>query len=89
MRTGWSRSTATSLELPTAGDVNGDSRADVIVGAPFLEDGEVGEGVALLYLGVPSTMVADCSPAGGLSAAAAWSNEGNQVALSASVLCEK
>ncbi len=34
-----------------AGDVNGDGFADVIVGAPSFDAGEVGEGAAFVYLG--------------------------------------
>ncbi len=34
-----------------AGDVNGDGYADVIVGAPLFDQGEVNEGMAFLYFG--------------------------------------
>jgi hypothetical protein len=37
--------------VATAGDVNDDGYADVIVGAPYMEYGETDEGVAWLYLG--------------------------------------
>ncbi|NLF03374.1 MAG: hypothetical protein GX601_20625, partial [Anaerolineales bacterium] len=38
----------------TAGDVNGDGYSDVVVGAPFYDDGEVtNEGRAYVYLGAP------------------------------------
>ncbi len=37
--------------VAAAGDVNGDGFADVIVAAPFFDNGEVDEGVALLYFG--------------------------------------
>ena len=52
----------------TAGDVNGDGYADVIVGAPFFDGGQTDEGRAYLYLG--SAM--------GLNATADWTAEGNQ-----------
>jgi hypothetical protein len=38
----------------TAGDVNGDGFADVVVGAPNLGNEQQGEGRAYVYLGVPS-----------------------------------
>jgi hypothetical protein len=53
----------------TAGDVNGDDCADVIVGACDLANGQTGEGRAYVYHGTPS----------GLAALAAWTAEGNQV----------
>ncbi len=37
--------------VSTAGDVNGDGYADVIVGAPFYNNGQTDEGAARLYLG--------------------------------------
>ena len=37
--------------VASAGDVNGDGFSDVLVGAPFHENGHVGEGKAYLYLG--------------------------------------
>jgi hypothetical protein len=52
----------------TAGDVNGDSYADVIVGAPLFDLGQVDEGIASVYLGSPS----------GPSGSASWTGEGNQ-----------
>ncbi|HEV8324360.1 MAG TPA: FG-GAP-like repeat-containing protein [Myxococcota bacterium] len=51
-----------------AGDVNGDGYADVIVGAPKFDSGELNEGRAYLYLG----------SAAGLAATAAWTAESNQ-----------
>jgi hypothetical protein len=50
-----------------AGDVNGDGYADVIVGAPFLDVGEVDEGAAFVFHGSASG-IADGNPA----TAAAW-----------------
>ena len=37
--------------VATAGDVNGDGYADVIVGAPFYDNGQTDEGQAVVYLG--------------------------------------
>ena len=51
-----------------AGDVNGDGYSDVLVGAPLYDDGQVDEGLAVLYLGGPN----------GLSNAHAWLWEPNQ-----------
>jgi hypothetical protein len=39
------------LSVSTAGDVNGDGFADVIVGAPSYDHGETDEGAALVFLG--------------------------------------
>ncbi len=51
----------------SAGDVNGDGFADVLIGAAQASNGENTEGKALLYLG----------SAAGLSATPAWTVEGN------------
>jgi len=54
--------------VSTAGDVDGNGYDDVIVGAPFLENGQFHEGHAFVYLGSPA----------GLATTAAWTAEGNQ-----------
>ncbi len=60
------------VALNSAGDVNGDGFADVVVGAPFFDSGETSgetdEGVMYLYRGGP----------GGLEGAASWSAESNE-----------
>ncbi len=58
-RMGWS--------VSSAGDVNGDGYADVIVGAPYFDNGQSNEGRAFVFLG---------SPVGTVSAAA-WTAESN------------
>ena len=52
----------------TAGDVNGDGYADVIVGAHFFDNSQIDEGRAFVYLGSPT----------GLSAIPSWTSEGDQ-----------
>ncbi|HET9299024.1 MAG TPA: FG-GAP-like repeat-containing protein, partial [Candidatus Polarisedimenticolaceae bacterium] len=54
--------------VSTAGDVNGDGYADAIVGGDGYGNGQVGEGRAWLYLGVPS----------GLAILPVWSAESDQ-----------
>jgi hypothetical protein len=54
--------------VTTAGDVNGDGYDDVIVGAPFYDNGEIDEGRGYLYQG----------SAAGLNATADWTAEGDQ-----------
>jgi hypothetical protein len=56
------------FSVGTAGDVNGDGYSDVIVGAPFYDNGETYEGRAYVYHGSAS----------GLSGTAAWTAESNQ-----------
>lgn len=56
----------------TAGDLNGDGYADVVVAAPGFDNGETDEGKAWVYLG----------SAGGLDGTAAWSTEGNRAGAS-------
>jgi len=55
-------------DVRTAGDVNGDGFADVVVGARNYKNGEYGEGRAYLFIGSP----------GGLKATPAWTVESNQ-----------
>jgi hypothetical protein len=55
-------------QVAPAGDVNGDGYADVVVGAPYFDNGEIDEGRAFLYLGSPS----------GLATMPAWTAEGNR-----------
>jgi hypothetical protein len=52
----------------TAGDVNGDGYADVIIGAPYYDNGLTNEGQAFVYHG----------SAAGLGITAAWTVRGNQ-----------
>jgi hypothetical protein len=54
--------------LGTAGDVNGDGYADLIVGAHFWDNGQINEGRAFAFHG----------SATGLSTTAAWTAEGDQ-----------
>ena len=54
--------------VSTAGDVSGDGYADVIVGAPFYDNGQENEGAAFVYYGSAS----------GLSTSAGWMAESNQ-----------
>ncbi len=42
------------LSVAGAGDVNGDGYADVIVGAPYFDAGQVDEGAAFVFLGGPN-----------------------------------
>jgi hypothetical protein len=72
---GWSvESNQASAQLgyavASAGDVNGDAFADVVVGAPLFDSGQADEGKVFVYLG----------SATGLSVTAAWTAESNQAA---------
>lgn len=57
------------VSVATAGDVNADGYADVVVGSLLFQNGQTSEGAAFVYLG----------SAAGLAPTAAWSVEGNQV----------
>ncbi|MCP3975558.1 MAG: hypothetical protein GY720_13820, partial [bacterium] len=52
----------------TAGDVNDDDYDDVIIGAPFYDNGQINEGRAYVYTGTAS----------GLSTTADWTAEGDE-----------
>jgi len=54
--------------VASAGDVDGDGYADVVVGAPFYDNGQSNEGRAYVYLGA----------AGGLGLTPEWTAESNQ-----------
>src|SRR5262245_10237003 len=56
------------VSVATAGDVNGDGYADVIVGASAYQNGQTGEGRAFVYQG----------SAAGLATEPAWTAEGEQ-----------
>jgi hypothetical protein len=58
--------------VATAGDVNGDGYSDVIVGAPYYDNGQSDEGRAYVYHG----------SAGGLATQFHWQADGNQVGAS-------
>ena len=55
--------------VASAGDVNDDGYADVVVGARFFDNGEDSEGRAFVYHGGPT----------GLSAVADWNDEADQI----------
>src|SRR5207249_180283 len=54
--------------VAAAGDVNGDGFGDVMIGAPFFDNGQADEGRVFLYLGSAS----------GLATSPAWTAESNQ-----------
>jgi len=57
--------------VASAGDVNGDGYADIIVGAPFRTNGETEEGQAYVWYGAP--------PPQNISSIRDWDSEGNRV----------
>ncbi|HSJ56558.1 MAG TPA: integrin alpha, partial [Anaerolineae bacterium] len=63
-----SANTSFGYSVATAGDVNGDGRSDVIVGAKDFDHGQVNEGAIFLFLGHPL----------GLSYIYSWSKEADQ-----------
>ncbi len=72
-----------AYSVSTAGDVNGDGYSDVIVGAPYFNNGETGEGRVYLYLGSVSGLVA--YPSCILECNIAGSNLGTSVAAAGDV----
>ncbi len=76
----WTASGATGQEskfgsaVGTAGDVNNDGYDDVIVGAPYYENGLAGEGAAYVWRGSPTGLGADGTPSN-----ADWSKESDQM----------
>ena len=60
--TGGQEGMALGASVATAGDVNGDGYSDVIVGAPYSDNGAADEGEVVLYLGTAT----------GLSTGSAW-----------------
>ncbi len=68
IRKGGSPGLRSGYSVATAGDVNGDGFADVLVGVPFYANGETDEGRAALYLGSAS----------GISSQPSWSAESDQ-----------
>jgi hypothetical protein len=58
------------FSVSQAGDVNGDGYSDVIVGAPWYDNGQEAEGSAFVYHGSSS----------GLSTSPGWTGESNQIA---------
>lgn len=54
--------------VASAGDVNGDGYGDVIIGAPYYDNGQVDEGRAYVYMGSPT----------GLAAVPAWTFESDR-----------
>lgn len=61
-------SEALGVSVATAGDVNADGYADVVVGSLLFQNGQTSEGAAFVYLG----------SAAGLALTPAWTVEGNQ-----------
>jgi hypothetical protein len=71
------------LSVSTAGDVNGDGYADVIIGAPAYDNEETDEGQAFVYLGGPNGLAMD--PAWNGFANQAGSNFGGSVGTAGDV----
>jgi len=74
LSTGWAWTAQTSQgsaylgnSVATAGDVNGDGFSDVIISAPYFDNGQADEGRAYVYLGSASI----------LGSIAAWTAEGD------------
>ncbi|MFB3850783.1 MAG: FG-GAP-like repeat-containing protein [Acidobacteriota bacterium] len=56
------------VSVATAGDINGDGYSDVIIGAPYYENGEAQEGAVFVFNGSSA----------GLSSSYGWMSESNQ-----------
>ncbi len=61
------------LEVGTAGDVNGDGYADIIIGAQFYDNGQTDEGAAWVWYGSAAGLVPNGTPLN-----ADWAAESNQ-----------
>jgi hypothetical protein len=79
------------FSVASAGDVKGDGYSDVIVGAPFYDNGENSEGRAFVYHGFPTGLGASSDEvrvfvyhgsASGLAASPAWTGEADQASSS-------
>ncbi len=69
--------------VSSAGDVNGDGYSDVIIGAPFYDNGQSNEGAAFIFHG--STTGISTSPASVIESNQANANMGNSVGTAADV----
>jgi len=67
--------------VASAGDVNGDGYGDIIIGAPYYDNGEIDEGAVFVYLGSGSSTGLNTKPNTGTgpSPIADWTAESNQV----------
>ena len=71
------------ISVASAGDVNGDGYSDVIVGAPYFDNGQIDEGVAFVYHGSPSGI--STTAAAMVESNQAYANMGNSVATAGDV----
>ena len=67
-------STEFGYRVASAGDVNGDGYSDVIIGAPFYDNGQRDEGKVFVYLGSKTGLGANGTPLN-----ADWSAESDQI----------
>ena len=71
--------------VSSAGDVNNDGFADLVVGAPGWTNGQAAEGAAFLYLGTPSgpreapVWEAESDDAGALVSEDSWNSAGTSM----------